>query len=83
MTDKGCCGAVTTEYTVWCYECSDRRWAQKLGFRLGNAIKYISRAGKKDKTKIIEDLEKARVYLSREILMLRLEAGLPAEEPPK
>ncbi len=29
----------------------------------GNAVKYISRAGKKDEDKYIEDLEKARWYL--------------------
>lgn len=38
-----------------------------LNFNLGNAVKYISRAGKKDPSKIIEDLEKARWYLEREI----------------
>ena len=34
------------------------------GFCLGNAIKYISRAGKKDPTKEIEDLEKSVFYLN-------------------
>lgn len=38
-----------------------------LGFNLGNTAKYISRAGKKDPKKEIEDLEKARVYLTFEI----------------
>lgn len=41
--------------------------AKGLGFHLGNALKYISRAGKKDPGKIIEDLEKARWYLNRAI----------------
>jgi N-acyl-D-aspartate/D-glutamate deacylase len=36
-----------------------------LGFNLGNAVKYISRAGKKLDT--LEDLEKAAWYISREI----------------
>lgn len=36
-----------------------------LGFHLGNVIKYIVRAGKKDPNKEIEDLEKARWYLDR------------------
>ncbi|GAB3550263.1 DUF3310 domain-containing protein [Spirosoma fluminis] len=40
---------------------------KKLGFCLGNTVKYISRAGKKDPTKTIEDLKKARWYLDREI----------------
>jgi len=38
-----------------------------LGFCLGNAVKYISRAGKKNPDKEIEDLEKAAWYLNREI----------------
>ncbi len=36
-----------------------------LGFNLGNTAKYISRAEKKGSP--IEDLEKARWYLDREI----------------
>lgn len=39
----------------------------KLNFNLGNVIKYISRAGKKDPSKEKEDLEKALWYLKREI----------------
>ena len=38
-----------------------------LGFNLGNAIKYISRAGKKGST--VEDLQKAVWYLEREIFL--------------
>jgi hypothetical protein len=40
---------------------------KKLGFCLGNAIKYISRAGKKDPTKTVEDLKKAIWYINRRI----------------
>lgn len=43
--------------------------AWNLDFCLGNVVKYISRAGKKDD--IIQDLEKARWYLDREIQTLR------------
>jgi hypothetical protein len=39
-----------------------------LGFCLGNTVKYISRAGKKDD--IVQDLKKARWYLDREIAQL-------------
>jgi len=42
-----------------------------LGFSLGNAVKYISRAGKKGDA--IEDLEKAAWYLRREIEVRRRE----------
>ena len=38
-----------------------------LGFCLGNAIKYISRAGKKYKDKEVEDLKKAIWYIERRI----------------
>lgn len=38
-----------------------------LGFSLGNAIKYIARAGKKDPDKTIEDLQKAIFYIQHEI----------------
>lgn len=44
---------------------------QRLGFHLGNAIKYICRAGKKDPTKEIEDLRKAVWYTNREIERLK------------
>lgn len=38
-----------------------------LGFCLGNAVKYISRAGKKPENSTVQDLKKARWYLDREI----------------
>ena len=40
---------------------------KNLNYHRGNAIKYISRAGKKDKNKETEDLRKAIWYLNREI----------------
>lgn len=39
--------------------------AWNLGFCLGNTVKYIARAGKKDAT--VQDLKKAAWYLAREI----------------
>jgi hypothetical protein len=44
--------------------------AWNLGFCLGNTVKYISRAGKKYPGKLIQDLQKARWYLDREIQKL-------------
>jgi len=41
--------------------------AWKLGFCLGNCVKYISRAGKKNRETEIEDLQKALWYLQHEI----------------
>lgn len=47
---------------------------EHLGFCLGNAIKYIWRAGERE-AKTIEDLRKAVWYLEREIA--RLEKPIP------
>lgn len=44
-----------------------------LDFHAGNTVKYVARAGKKDPTKEIEDLEKGRWYLNRKIELLRAE----------
>ena len=41
--------------------------AWKLGFALGNTVKYIARAGRKEGSPSIEDLKKARWYLDHEI----------------
>lgn len=48
-----------------------RDWC--LNFALGNAVKYISRAGRKDPTKTIEDLKKAVYYIQDEIKALEKE----------
>lgn len=54
-----------THYTDGGIETIDFIEAKKLGFNLGNAIKYISRAGKKGNR--LQDLQKAQWYLAREI----------------
>lgn len=40
---------------------------KKFNYHLGNAIKYISRAGKKEGVDYIQDLRKAVWYINREI----------------
>jgi len=42
-------------------------WDLDKDFYLGNVIKYVARAGKKDSSKKKEDLQKALVYLQRRI----------------
>lgn len=42
-----------------------------LEFCLGNTLKYISRAGKKDPQRELEDLEKALWYLQRRVFYLK------------
>lgn len=44
-----------------------------LNFRLGNAVKYLLRAGRKGDA--IEDLKKARQYIGREIAKLQGKSG--------
>lgn len=44
-----------------------------LNFQTGNAVKYISRAGRKNSDATIEDLEKAVWYLQWEINYLKSE----------
>ena len=54
-------------YTTGKIEVIDYIEDQKLPYYLGNAVKYISRAGKKDKDKTVEDLKKAVWYIQRYI----------------
>jgi hypothetical protein len=42
-----------------------------LDFCLGNVVKYISRAGKKDPSKELEDLKKSVWYLNRRIQQIQ------------
>jgi len=48
-----------------------KAWGLDKCFYLGNVIKYVARAGKKDPSKEIEDLEKAVVYLQHKIQILK------------
>lgn len=57
-------------YNVGNIEVIDYIQDKKLGFCLGNAIKYISRAGLKNKNTKVEDLTKAIWYIEREICNL-------------
>lgn len=45
--------------------------AWKLDFELGNAVKYIGRAGKKNPDMVVEDLQKAIWYINRKINTLK------------
>ena len=52
-------------------ECMDYIESHKLNYARGNVIKYVTRAGLKDASKEVEDLEKARWYLDRELERVR------------
>jgi len=58
-------------YGTGIYEAINVIEAWNLCFSLGNVVKYISRAGKKDPEREIEDLEKAKWYLERHIQNLK------------
>jgi hypothetical protein len=47
----------------------------KLPYHLGNAVKYIARAGRKDPAKTEEDLRKAIWYINRYIEFLAKQKG--------
>jgi mRNA interferase MazF len=64
-----------SHYTDGRIEVIDYIEDKKLGYHLGNAVKYISRAGKKDPAKTVEDLKKARWYIDREIERLEAAEG--------
>ena len=59
-----------THYQVNGLECIDVIETLGLPYHLGNVLKYLWRAGRKDAAKEIEDLSKARWYLDRHIQRL-------------
>ena len=66
-----------SHYNFGKYEVIDVIEDWKLGFNLGNTVKYLARA--KYKGHEIEDLKKAKWYLEREIA--RLEAEFEGRKP--
>lgn len=58
-------------YTFGQYEVLDVLDDWNLNYKRSCIIKYVARAGKKDPSKEIEDLEKAQFYLTREIKQLK------------
>lgn len=60
-----------SHYTDGNIEVMDFIEDKQLNFARGNVIKYVSRAGKKDPNKELEDLQKGFWYLNREIERLK------------
>jgi hypothetical protein len=52
-----------------------------LGFHLGNALKYVARAGKKTPGDVLTDLKKARWYLDRAITQSSIVLHVNAKGP--
>lgn len=61
-----------SHYNSSCFEVIDFIEIFNLDFCLGNAVKYICRAGKKNSDTLVEDLEKAKWYLEEERRFLSL-----------
>lgn len=57
-------------YTMGRIEVIDAIDDWKLPYCLGNVVKYVARAGRKDPSKELEDLMKARWYLDHYIQKL-------------
>lgn len=60
-------------YRPGTYEAINVINAWELNFSLGNAVKYICRAGRKDPNKEVEDLKKALFYIQSEIDRIKAE----------
>ena len=60
-------------YTYGSMEVIDAIEGLELPYHLGNALKYIARAGRKDPSKTTEDLRKAAWYINRYISLLEKE----------
>ena len=58
-------------YTVGGIEVADFIRAKSLSYGRGNVVKYVTRAGVKDKATELEDLQKAAWYLASEITALQ------------
>lgn len=69
-----------SHYAQGKYECIDIIEELGANYHIGNAMKYLWRAGKKDPNKTIEDLEKAVWYINRYIEYLKKQ---PKEESNK
>ena len=64
-------------YTRGSIECWDFIRDQQLNYHLGNAVKYICRAGHKDSA--VSDLKKAIHYLENELENTRIDTTGPSE----
>lgn len=54
-----------------------------LSYHCGNAVKYIARAGKKNKDKETEDLQKAIWYLNRRLEIMKENPRRPNDMNPR
>lgn len=62
-------------YCLGGIEVLDAIEAWELPYHLGNVVKYIARAGKKDAQTHLQDLKKAQFYLNRHIERIENDKG--------
>jgi hypothetical protein len=67
-------------YTDGQIEVADFIADKNLDFFLGNVVKYVCRAGKKDPAKLLEDLKKAQWYLNYKISQIERTIHVPTQE---
>lgn len=72
-----------THYNTGRFEVIEIIEDQGLDFHLGNAVKYICRAGRKDPGKLVEDLQKAVWYLNRRIEITKESPRRPNDMNPR
>ena len=63
------------------FDVIDFNKAYNLNFNLGNVVKYIARAGKKEGESSLDDLKKAINYLQREMKSQGLFSFITGEHP--
>ena len=69
-----------SHYTDGGIETLDYILAKKMDFLTGQVCKYISRFGKKNSSKAVEDLKKAQFYLNRKIAEMKKGEKTKAQE---
>jgi len=72
ITDRDAAVDHPSHYQAGEYECIDVIESLGLDFHLGNALKYIWRAGRKDSDEV-QDLAKAAWYIQRRIDLIKRE----------
>lgn len=60
-----------SHYCLGGIEVLDAIEAWELPYHLGNVVKYVARAGKKNSSTYLQDLQKAQFYLNRFISQLK------------
>jgi hypothetical protein len=60
-----------SHYCLGGIEVLDAIEAWELPYHLGNVVKYVARAGKKNSSTYLQDLQKAQFYLNRFVSQLK------------